>query len=169
MKAIININGQEKEVELTDEQVKEFGLKESKVWKPKYGEEYYYINDYNEVARSYCGHGDYSADKDLYEIGNCYETEEKAEFERDCQLYLTKYKRWLEEHNEPIDWTNEKQDKWYAYYDYKYNMIFIISYLYHTKNQGTLYATSEQIIKDFIAEIGEDKFKKYILRVEDKQ
>lgn len=166
MKATIKCNGQEKEIELTDEQAREFGFKESKVWKPKYGEEHYYINDYNEVARSYCGHGDYSADKDLYEIGNCYPTEEQAEFERDCQLYLIRYKRWLEEHNNPIDWANEEQDKWYAYYNYKDNEISFV-FVCTCKAQGVLYATSAQIILDFIAEIGEESFKKYILRVKE--
>lgn len=166
MKAIIKFNGQEKEVELTDEQVKEFGFKESKVWKPKYGEEYYYINDYNEVARSYCGHGDYSADKDLYEIGNCYPTEEQAYFERDCQIYLTKYKRWLEEHNEPIDWTNPNQYKFFACYNKQTNEIKIdITYI--VVLQGVLYAASDDIIDDFIEKIGEDNFKKYILRVKE--
>ena len=164
MKATIKFDGQEKEVELTDEQVREFGFKENKVWKPKEGENFYYINDYNEIALCDWNDG-YNNDKTLYAKGNCYQTYEEAEYERDCQLYLTRYKRRLEEHNEPIDWNND-QSKWYAVYRYKYDDIVILCEC-SCKRQGVLYATNYEIIEDFIAEIGEENFKKYILRVKE--
>lgn len=164
MKATVICNGQEKEVELTDEQVKEFGFKESKVWKPKDEEEYFWKDSIGNIHIDYW-YGS-SVDMERYDIGNCYSTKEQAEFERDCQLYLTKYKRWLDEYNDPIDWNNSEQRKWYAYYDY-YRRGMGYSFTFSCKKQGSLYATSEQIIDDFKNEIGEEIFKKYILRVED--
>lgn len=164
MKATIKCNGREKEVELTEEQAREFGFVVSKVWKPKQNQHYYYIDKFNEICRHFWTGTDF--DKTFYEIGNCYKKANEAEFERDCQLYLTKYKRWLEEHNKPIDWANEEQDKWYAYYNYKNNEISFV-FVCTCKAQGVLYATSAQIILDFIAEIGEENFKKYILRVKE--
>lgn len=163
MKAIIKFNGQEKEVELTDEQAREFGFVVSKVWKPKYGEKYYSILSGEIYDIKFENSDECNGD---YEIGNYYQTYEEAKYERDCQIYLTKYKRWLEEHNKPIDWNNSEQRKWYAYYDY-YRRGMGYSFTFSCKKQGSLYATSEQIIDDFKNEIGEDNYIKYILRVED--
>lgn len=162
MKATIKFNGQEKEVELTDEQVRELGL--SNVWKPRIKEEYYFLYSTGKVESAIFGSDEVS--KGRYDIGNCYRKQEKAEFEQICQLYLTKYKRWLDEHNEPIDWNNSEQRKCYAYYDY-YRCCMGYSCTFSYKKQGSLYATSEQIIIAFIAEIGEENFKKYILRVKE--
>lgn len=163
MKATIKCNGQEKEIELTDEQVREFGFKESKVWKPKYGEKYYSILSGEIYDIKFENSDECNGD---YEIGNCYQTYEEAKYERDCQIYLMKYKRWLDEHNEPIDWSNGKQKKWYAYYVHNSKKI-MANYYFVNQHQGTLYATSPQIINDFINEIGDENFKKYILRVKE--
>lgn len=162
MKATIKFNGQEKEVELTNEQAREFGFKESKVWKPKYGEKYYSILSGEIYDIKFENIDECNGD---YEIGNCYQTYGEAKYERDCQIYLMKYKRWLDEHNEPIDWHND-QSKWYAVYRYKYDDIVTLCEC-SNKKQGVLYATNYEIIEDFIAEIGEDNFKKYILRVKE--
>lgn len=158
MKAKIIINGIEKEIELTSEQAKELGL--IKYYKPKRQQQYYFLSD--------CGHEteakweDGISDIIRYDMGNCYETKSEAQFERLCQFYTAHYKRWLQE---PIDWADRTQAKWYAYYDYASNKIDF-NHTFVCKKQGTLYSTSKDIIENFIEEIGANNFKTYILRVE---
>lgn len=165
MKATIKINGQEKEVELTDEQVREFGFAVSKGWRPKEGETYYYLDTTGGQLSNIWSNC--AINKCHYNIGNFYQSLEEAIFEEICQIYLTKYKRWLENRNEPIDWGNYRQEKWYAYYDYGANKIFFRPECF-CQVQGTLYATSKQALQDFIEEIGKDNFIKYILKVRTK-
>jgi len=49
---------------------------------------------------------------------------------------------------------------------YKDDDLFFIDSSIVSYSEGVVYATSKQIIKDFIEEIGEDNFKKYILEIE---
>ena len=165
MKTTVIYNGQKIKVDFTGEELKEMGFQVDKVWKPQEGENFYYSDSYNQIKGTLFGCT--RIDNAFYDYGNCYKTPKEAEYERDCQLYLTKYKRWLEEHNEPIDWNND-QSKWYAVYRYKYDDIVILCECSY-KRQGVLYATNYEIIEDFIEEIGEENFKKYILRVKEVQ
>ena len=47
------------------------------VWKPKAGEAYYFTNVIGRTG-SYCWHNE-SVDNDLYEVGNCFQTEAEAQ------------------------------------------------------------------------------------------
>lgn len=78
--------------------------------------------------------------------------------------YTARYKNYIEEHSEPIDWGNKNQLKYSTYYDLDGKEIRFED-TYSFINQGSIYASSEQIIKDAINEIGEDNFKKYVLRI----
>jgi len=49
---------------------------------------------------------------------------------------------------------------------YRDDDLFFIDSSIVSYSEGVVYATSKQIIKDFIEEIGEDNFKKYILEIE---
>ena len=71
------------------------------------------------------------------------------------------YEQWCMEY--PVDWTNEKQPKYYACYlpfENKVDVLFDLT----IQQQGTVYCASEEHIRGFIANYGHD-FEKYVLGV----
>ena len=53
-------------------------IKEPTRWEPKYAEEYYYLSGDGSVGRETFD-DEFDIDNDRFEIGNCFETKEKAE------------------------------------------------------------------------------------------
>ena len=137
-------------------------VNELKRWKPKYDETYWLV-DYNGNICNATWYGE-PDDEWAYLIGNCFETKEEAEEYKKQIEYIARYKNYIEEHSEPINWNNIKQLKYGAYYDLQENQIGMDE-VYSFIDQGTIYASSEQVIWDAIKEIGEDNFKKYVLEV----
>ena len=138
---------------------------ESKRWKPERNEKFWYLNgDVYLDTWTDCG-----SDNFQYTIGNCFKTEEEAEEYKKQIEYTARYKNYIEEHSEPLDWNDNDQGKYYACFlqNSPYTMGPVnhleIDCDYWSKCQGTIYASSEQIILDAINEIGEDNFKKYVL------
>lgn len=133
-----------------------------KRWKPKGDEEYWGV-DYNGlIFKNSCGNDD--VDNWCYLTGNCFKTKEETEYYKKQIEYTARYKNYIEEHSEPLDWNNRNQIKYSAWFGFTSKEV-------HTeqtaqgKHQGAIYASSEQIILDAIKEIGEDNFKKYVLGV----
>lgn len=134
----------------------------SKCWKPEHGEEYWCVSNGGEVCwldwcnDVYCNWN--------YLTDNCFKTKEEAEEYKKQIEYTARYKNYIEEHSEPLDWHNYNQSKYYAEINCDFDVINVDSCCY-LKSQGTIYASSEQIIRGAIKEIGEDNFKKYVLGV----
>lgn len=103
-------------------------------------------------------------DKWCYLTGNYFKTQKEAEEYKKQIEYTARYKNYIEEHSEPIDWKNTDQWKYYAEIDTDEDRIGVDCYR-NWKGQGIIYASSEQIIWDAIEEIGDDNFKKYVLGV----
>ena len=135
---------------------------QSKRWKPKYGDNYYVVGFRRRII-SHQWDGD-NIDNWYYLAGNCFETYEEAEEYKKQIEYTARYKNYIEEHNEPIDWNNQLQNKFAVYYDCS-DKIIDVEQVKTYKDQGTIYASSEGILWDAIKEIGEDNFKKYVLGV----
>lgn len=147
------------------DELKNVKVEETKTkWKPKIEEEFYYINEIIEVVND-CN-DNFNIDKKHIEIGNCFKTKEEAQFVADKIKYTLMFKHYVEEHSEPIDWENAKQEKWCICYNYVANDIQFDCDFKH-KSQGTVYASSEQILKDAIEYVGEDNVIKYVLGVEE--
>ena len=90
-------------------------------------------------------------------------TEEEAEFYEQKRIYETQYRKYLLDHEEePVNWEDDKQEKYYAFYDYDRKRI---GTCFHraVRVQSTIYTTREESITEFAKEIGEDNFIKYIL------
>lgn len=137
---------------------------EPKRWLPSEHETYWFISSGGIVARARRYDGD-TIDNWYFLTGNCFKTEKEAD-ERKKQIeYTARYKNYIEEHSEPIDWENYNQRKFFARYDHRCTNGIEINDWYAVQFQGVIYASSEQIIKDAIKEIGEDNFKKYVLGV----
>lgn len=134
----------------------------SKRWKPEYNETYYVVVSQEDIT-DYIWDGGYF-DKWSYLTGNCFKTKEEAEEHKKQIEYTARYKNYIEEHNEPIDWNNQLQNKFAVYYDCS-DKIIDVEQVKTYKDQGTIYASSEGILWDAIKEIGEDNFKKYVLGV----
>lgn len=130
-------------------------------YKPKLDEEYWAIDTNGEVE-CVTAYPQEVIDWDFL-IGNCFETYEEAEEYKKHIEYTARYKNYIEEHSEPIDW-NSCQSKYSVFYSTSKEQIGVEDSEYY-KDQGTIYASSEQIIWDAIKEIGEDNFKKYVLEV----
>lgn len=166
--ATINVNGKSIniDIELNEQQLKELGLtsKENKIdilWKPKNGERYWLISSYGDIFNSIWTNDE--ADCDRFALCNCYKTEEKAEFAKKQKQVKIKYERFVAERNDKIVWDGH-QRKFFLCYDTTARQIEI-SFCWGLKDLN-IYATSEQILKDAIKEIGEDNIKKYIFEVE---
>lgn len=139
---------------------------EPKVWKPKNGEEYYFIGNFNVRIQTCTNH---DADIFHYEIGNCFRTEEEAKFAIEKLKVIAEMKRFALEHNDgEIDWNNYKQSKYYIFIDMssKNKEIFIIKG-YICKKYNDIYFTSKEIAEKAIEIIGKDRLKKYYFEVED--
>lgn len=128
------------------------------VWDLEKGDTYYFIETNGGV---YSCH--WLADKnDLcrIEFGNVFLTEEEAEFElerRKCEAIMLKYGRRTfkpRDYNYLIRFDNDDKQ---AFVDFwRLNQF-----------QGTIYFDTEELAQKAIDEIGEERLKKYIFRVEE--
>lgn len=134
-----------------------------KVWKPEYGEGYFCVTGYgigNNIWKN-----DYM-DSSYYGIDNCFKTKEEAEFALKKIKVKTELRRFAEENNEyEIDWKDEKQEKWFIFYNCKEEIINPI-YVYDFCVCNICF-TSEEIARQAIKSIGEERLKKYYFGVED--
>lgn len=165
MKAKLILNNKEYEVELKEEQVKEIEKPKYKRWRAEKGEKYYFLSDLGEIlSANDCRD---KSDNFLYNTDNYFKTEEGAEEYRKKLLYRQQYIDYIgEDLVTKDDWKDNDILKYYAYYDYDSNIVDIDGGIYF-KFQGTIYSKSKEKIENFIEEIGEDNFKKYILEVEE--
>lgn len=135
-----------------------------KKWKPALGEIYYNIGYDGSVDKF--AFDDTSFDNDCVKLGNCFATREEAQFVADKIKYTQMFKGYIEEHSTTLDWRDSEPNKCYIYYDYEDNAIGYDNE-YNWRTQGTIYASSEQILQDAVAYVGEDNVKKYVLGVEE--
>lgn len=133
----------------------------SGVFKPKENQNYYFVTGDGLVeCQGWCGD---CYDDTNYELGNCFETEEQAEFALEKQKIYTELKRYALEHNEEeIDWNDIDKCKWCITKDCGKLNVYCFCRI-HLLNQ--IYFTSEEIAQNAIKEIGEDRIKKYLFEV----
>lgn len=133
---------------------------EDKVWKPENEEKYWFVLYDGDVYWDWWRDDDY--DIFQYEQGNCFKTKEEAEEHLKKLTIQGKFKTYVREHSDKLDWENEKQDKWYVYYISKTGEFYYGTYSLTTDAFGC-YASSEQILRDAIESIGgEEVAKKYL-------
>lgn len=134
-------------------------------WRAKEGEEYYYFGSDYDIYSDEDNHC--SVDDERYKYGNYSKTEEALEEKKKKLLYQQQYKDYIGKDlvtNE--DWEDISIEKYCAYYDF-YEKTIKIGENFSHKYQGIIHSKYEQKIWNFIALIGEDNFKKYILEVEE--
>lgn len=157
-------NLSEKEREQLMKLIQKSNGSKGKVWKPDYRRKYFYINECGGIMNSKWY--DDSIDADRYEIGNCFQTKEAADFALEKLKVEAELRRFAEENNEyEIDWENRNQNKWFIYYNYVMKNIGVV---YDTVlRTHCIYFSSKEIAEQAIQVIGVDRLKKYFLGTED--
>lgn len=163
MKEKLTLNGKEYEVEIAKEQVKEIEKPKHKRWRAETGCRYWFMLSYGEAIET----TEYYTPEDnyLFSTGNYFKTEEEADEYKKKLIYRQQYKDYIgEDIPTKGDWENNNLYKYVATYSFD-NKKIIIFYGVDIKDER-IYSKSEEKIKDFIKEIGEDNFKKYVLEVD---
>ena len=135
---------------------------EGEIWKPDFGKNYYYLDFTNDICPT--ANNETATDADIFRCGNFYKTKEEAEYQANVQKYTNLFRKYVEEHSEPLDW-NRGTYKYYVYYSFLGNQIKI-DYNYSSKIQSVIYANSEKVLKDAIEFVGKENVIKYVLGVD---
>lgn len=130
---------------------------------PKYGSEYYYI-DYEVCKSAWC---DDAIDKNRLSVGNIFKTREEAEFEVERLKVIHEMKQFAEPKDYEWDSFNEHYYIYYRFMNYmNTNDVVEIGHVNSCKSDE-IYFKSEKDAKACIEAVGEDRIKKYYLRIED--
>lgn len=153
------------EVEKELAQLRQDLEKENKgVWKPDEDEceDYYYIDESGDTYETY--HASSRIDYEHIEFGNYYKTKEEAEYQANVQKYTNLFRKYIEGHSDLIDWQDRNKEKLYITYSFSDKKIYY-TVCHCCKQQGTVYASSKQILEDAVEFVGEDNVIKYVLGV----
>ena len=129
-------------------------------WKPKPSEEYYCVDDGNDVRRVNFNIMN-AYDRDRIKTYNCFQTREQAEAEAEKILIrrqLEDIARRLNKGKE-IDWDNRKQLK---HCIELYGNDIITNFYFAHKTQGAVYCLDKNFLDVVTKEIGEGRLIKYL-------
>ena len=156
------------DVELTEEQEKQIkdylGIKNSKKWKPKNTEKYFYIDCYGEIDYAVYDNNDEADVYGLF-VNNCFKTKKEAEFRLEQIKVYNELKNFADENNDEIDWKNKYQEKYYFCLNHSDNS-FLICDVEFAEDIGRIYFSSKELAKQAIKKVGADRIKKYLFGVE---
>lgn len=132
------------------------------VWKPINGDRYFSINSVGVLID--VRWEDDNFDLKRFNLGNCFKTEDEAEFAAERLKVIAELKRFAEEHN-PADFDRNEYgvDKWYLYYD-QLNECVIVAYNKYGFNSEAIFA-SPDVAKAAIQKVGEERLKKYYFKI----
>ena len=151
------------DVELTEEQVKQvkdyLGIKESKKWKPRLNEKYFFIDSYGDVSDEYTDH-EQNAEWDDYRIftNNCFKTKKEAEFRLEQIKVYNELKNFADENNE------ESVEECRFLLNLTDNKLTSSSYTY-LHHIGEIGFSSQALAEQAIKKVGADRIKKYLFGV----
>lgn len=160
----INLEGLSKEEREQLLGLVEKAKRPKKIWKPEYGDWYWYISSDGQVDNCEWVNG--PMDLGRYAMGNCFRTREEAEFAREKQKIKTELQRYADEHNDP---NKEKWDGINLHYTIRYDVgdeALTKSSSYVVQNINDIYFTSEDVVKNSIDHIGAKRIMKYLFDVD---
>ena len=131
------------------------------IWKPKEWEQFWYIGA-NSGVNTLEFHDEYV---DLVECGNAFNSKEKAEFEANREKYTRLFRQYVEQHSEPLDWSDGSFNKWCVYYDWQVDTIGYDN-VCCMKGMGVC-GSSAEVMREAVEFVGEEYVKRYILSVEE--
>ena len=130
-------------------------------WKPKDGENWFYLNTYLEAVEDYFLSSSETARLN-YKNYNCFPTREEAELEAEKILVrrqLEDIARCLNK-GEEFDWGDGNQCKWYIVYNTNFG--FETYSVFENTVQGIVYCLDKNFLNAAIKEIGEGRLIKYL-------
>lgn len=133
---------------------------ENKKWKPKDGERYYVIDITGVVSDRF--NNFITVTDSALAIGNCFKTEEEAEFAVERLKVLEELKEFSYEFSDE-EWNDLFIDKYFICYDCSKSYINI-SYA-HKLKIANIYFKTREAARKAIDKIGEERLKKYYFRV----
>lgn len=138
--------------------------KKRKWWEPELYEKYYTVCADGSI--DYTNYDFDNADKRFMAIGNCFQTEEQAEFMVEKLKVIHELEKFAFENNEEeIDWNNENQEKYIITFNHITQDFGINLWRVSRSNPFNVYFTSEELAKKAIETIGEERIKKYYFGV----
>ena len=125
------------------------------------GERYYYINSWGDVVLEMW----YNYNIDIYRLkhNNAFHTEKECIFKKEKQEVLAELRQFAEENNGEIEWKNDRQGRWYIKFFLGSGGICFDFDSYKRTNE--IYFTSEQLVQQAVAKVGEERIKKYLFGV----
>ena len=135
-----------------------------RVWKPEYGDWYWYISSDGQVDNCEWVNG--PIDLGRYAMGNCFRTKEKATFAREKQKIKTELQRFADEHN---DLDREEWDGINIHYRIGYDLAdddLVTTSAATIRRMGDIYFTSKEIAEDAANKVGAKRIMKYLFDVD---
>ena len=133
--------------------------KGNKRWRSKNGDLYWLVGSNGKHDWSYELNRD--SDSFRYDTHNYFQTEEEAQRYAKVLETERQLKKFADEHNDVIDWSDINQHKWnlcYYYSRYEVSPIRCCG----VKESRTIYFSSEEIAQQAMDEIGKEKIKNYL-------
>jgi len=150
------------EIKQLQQYLKILRKEESKFWKPKHQDRYWYVNGSGVVMED---EFDSFSEKTFNNFGNIYSTRMEAFFMSRKQAYTYQLHKYAREHNENLlNWKNETQEKWYIFYNYNTKELEY-DYDLTCKNMGVVYFTSKQIAQEAVKKVGEENIKEFLFNI----
>lgn len=133
--------------------------KKNKRWRADESCLYWFVQSNGNPNCTYEYHID--IDNFRYDTHNYFKTEEDARRYDSVLETERQLKKFADEHNGEISWSNNNSDKGYLSYNYSTQSICALS-VWALKEPRVIYFSSEEIAQQAINEIGEDKIKEYL-------
>lgn len=117
MKATLNLNGKDYEVEISEEMAKDLEKPKKTGYERVKASDYYYVEYDGNVDPDMDMGSD--SDNNCYEVANYYSDKTVAENNARADNLMRKLRRFAVEHRETkLDWNDGEQSKWFIIYDY---------------------------------------------------
>lgn len=134
--------------------------KPTRIWKPEFGEKYYYMTTIGNVGQDTF---DTSFDKDRLSFKNCFKTREEAEHMAKKLKIINK----LRELSNGDFYRNCTEVKYVIWYDSACKEIKINTHEYIRELPFSIYFATKKDAEKAVLTIGEDNLKKYYFDVEE--
>ena len=133
--------------------------KENKRWRGKEGDIYWFVESNGTPSWLYECNKD--SDNFRYDTHNYFQTEDEARRYAKVLETERQLKRFADEHNDEIGWSNNNSAKRYLSYNYSTQSICTRS-VWTLKEPRVIYFSSREIAEQAIKTIGEEKIKEYL-------
>ena len=156
------------ELKAEAEKEEEKNEKQNKRWRANRYENYWYVSDCGIViTEEDIKTANSAIDNYRYDTHNYFQSEEEARKYAKVLETERQLKKFADEHNGKIDWSDNDSVKYYLCYNYNYNYNYIkqsisIDSAWVRRYPRVIYFSSKEIASQAIGEIGTDKIKEYL-------